>query len=150
MARIDAWIAAQPEPRPTRPEAIRRLLAEALGKPADVKSPALPPASDAFLRALGHQSENAEAPSGGGVSEKASRLSDEMGGYSAAKAAFEAAERADGGPRWDHAGSCLPLGDSVGPAVFVIAPNCPLEQPASSSSPRMTARTGVGLRNAAK
>ena len=30
--RIDAWIAAQPEPRPTRPEAIRRLLAEALGK----------------------------------------------------------------------------------------------------------------------
>ena len=29
---VDAWIAAQPEPRPTRPEAIRRLLAEALGK----------------------------------------------------------------------------------------------------------------------
>jgi hypothetical protein len=28
---LDAWIAAQPEPRPTRPEAIRRLLAEALG-----------------------------------------------------------------------------------------------------------------------
>jgi hypothetical protein len=27
---IDAWIAAQPEPRPSRPEAIRRLLAEAL------------------------------------------------------------------------------------------------------------------------
>src|ERR1700722_18799690 len=66
MARIDAWIAAQRDPRPTRPEAIRRLLAEALGKPADVKSPALPPASDAFLRALGHQSENAEAPSGRG------------------------------------------------------------------------------------
>jgi len=32
--RIDAWIAAQPEPRPTRSEAIRRLLADALGKPA--------------------------------------------------------------------------------------------------------------------
>jgi hypothetical protein len=52
---LDAWIAAQPEPRPSRPEAIRRLLGEALGKPADVKSPALPPASDAFLRALGHR-----------------------------------------------------------------------------------------------
>ena len=51
---LDAWIASQPEPRPSRPEAIRRLLAEALGKPADVKSPALPPASDAFLRVLGH------------------------------------------------------------------------------------------------
>ena len=34
MARIDAWIAAQPEPRPSRPEAMRRLVAEALGKPA--------------------------------------------------------------------------------------------------------------------
>src|ERR1700677_721994 len=28
--RVDVWITAQPEPRPTRPEAIRRLLAEAL------------------------------------------------------------------------------------------------------------------------
>ena len=28
---IDAWIAAQPEPRPTRPEAIRRLVEKALG-----------------------------------------------------------------------------------------------------------------------
>ncbi len=62
MARIDAYIAAQPEPQPSRPEAIRRLLVEALGKPADVKLPALPPASGAFLRALGHQEENAEAP----------------------------------------------------------------------------------------
>jgi hypothetical protein len=35
--RIDGWIAAQPEPRPTRPEAIRRLLAEALGKTADAR-----------------------------------------------------------------------------------------------------------------
>jgi Arc/MetJ-type ribon-helix-helix transcriptional regulator len=51
---IDAWIAAQPEPRPSRSEAIRLILSQALDKPADVKSPALPPASDAFLRALGH------------------------------------------------------------------------------------------------
>ena len=41
---LDARIAAQPEPRPTRSEAIRRLVAEALGMPAAVKSPALPPA----------------------------------------------------------------------------------------------------------
>jgi hypothetical protein len=52
--RIDAWIAAQPEPRPSRPQAVRRLLNEALAKPADVKSPVLPTPSDAFLRALGH------------------------------------------------------------------------------------------------
>ena len=32
-AAIDAWIASQPDPRPSRPEAIRRLLAEAFGKP---------------------------------------------------------------------------------------------------------------------
>ena len=31
-------IAAQPEPRPSRSEAIRRLLAKALGKPADAGS----------------------------------------------------------------------------------------------------------------
>jgi hypothetical protein len=31
---LDVWIASQPEPRPSRPEAIRRLLAGALGKPA--------------------------------------------------------------------------------------------------------------------
>ena len=30
--QINAWIAAQPEPRPSRSEAIRRLLAQALGK----------------------------------------------------------------------------------------------------------------------
>jgi hypothetical protein len=35
---IDAWIAAQPEPRPSRPEAIRRILSQALGKPADAGS----------------------------------------------------------------------------------------------------------------
>jgi hypothetical protein len=30
-ARIDAWISRQPEPRPSRSEAIRRILADALG-----------------------------------------------------------------------------------------------------------------------
>lgn len=30
LAVLDHWIATQPEPRPTRPEAIRRLLADAL------------------------------------------------------------------------------------------------------------------------
>ena len=41
--RIDAWIAAQPEPRPSRSEAIRRILSQALVKTADaVKSPPLP------------------------------------------------------------------------------------------------------------
>jgi hypothetical protein len=30
LSALDTWIAAQPEPRPSRPEAIRRLLAEAL------------------------------------------------------------------------------------------------------------------------
>jgi hypothetical protein len=29
-ALLDSWIAAQPEPRPSRPEAIRRILAQAL------------------------------------------------------------------------------------------------------------------------
>ena len=31
---LDAWIVAQPEPRPSRPEAIRRILSEVLGNPA--------------------------------------------------------------------------------------------------------------------
>ena len=31
IAALDGWIAAQPEPRPSRPEAIRRILAQALG-----------------------------------------------------------------------------------------------------------------------
>ena len=35
------------------------------------------------------------------------------------KAAFDAAERTDGGAAWDRDGSCLALGDSVGRAVFV-------------------------------
>ena len=34
LSALDTWIATQAEPRPTRPEAIRRLLAEALTKPA--------------------------------------------------------------------------------------------------------------------
>jgi hypothetical protein len=44
-----------------------------------------------------------------------------MGGYRAAKAAFEATERADGDPGWDCARSCLDLGANFGPAVFVTA-----------------------------
>ena len=31
LSALDTWIAAQPEPRPSRPEAIRRLLGEAFG-----------------------------------------------------------------------------------------------------------------------
>jgi hypothetical protein len=31
LGALDAWREAQPEPRPSRPQAIRRLLAEALG-----------------------------------------------------------------------------------------------------------------------
>jgi hypothetical protein len=42
-----------------------------------------------------------------------------MGGHPAAKAAFEAAERAYGDPAWDRDWSCLALGDNVSPAVFV-------------------------------
>jgi hypothetical protein len=30
LARLDAWIAQQPDPKPSRPEAIRRLLEKAL------------------------------------------------------------------------------------------------------------------------
>ena len=36
--QLDAWIARQPEPQPTRPEAIRRILSDALIKPADAGS----------------------------------------------------------------------------------------------------------------
>lgn len=32
LVALDSWIAKQPEPQPTRPEAIRRLLEKALGK----------------------------------------------------------------------------------------------------------------------
>ncbi len=31
LARLDDWIARQPDPKPTRPEAIRRLVEKALG-----------------------------------------------------------------------------------------------------------------------
>ncbi len=31
LRNLDAWIEAQPEPRPTRPEAVRRLLQLVLG-----------------------------------------------------------------------------------------------------------------------
>jgi hypothetical protein len=30
LARLDSWIAAQPDPKPSRPEAIRRLVDKAL------------------------------------------------------------------------------------------------------------------------
>jgi Arc/MetJ-type ribon-helix-helix transcriptional regulator len=61
--QIDAWIAAQPEPRPSRSEAIRFALREWLAsQSAAVKSPALPTPSEAFLRALGHREENGEGP----------------------------------------------------------------------------------------
>jgi hypothetical protein len=36
--KIDAWIAAQPEPRPSRAEAIERLIAEALANEAEAKA----------------------------------------------------------------------------------------------------------------
>jgi hypothetical protein len=39
--RIDAWIARQPEPRPSRAEAVRRLLDEALGEPVETRRPAI-------------------------------------------------------------------------------------------------------------
>lgn len=65
--RIDAWIAAQPERRPTRAEAIRRLVAESLGKqetaaPVAVGFPT--PKSEALLRAaiLAFADEIADAP----------------------------------------------------------------------------------------
>ncbi|HEY0414625.1 MAG TPA: hypothetical protein VGD66_15940 [Allosphingosinicella sp.] len=32
-ADLDAWIARQPEPRPSKPEAIRRLVRKALSQP---------------------------------------------------------------------------------------------------------------------
>lgn len=35
LAALDAHIAAQPDPKPSRPEAIRRVLAERLGPPRD-------------------------------------------------------------------------------------------------------------------
>jgi Arc/MetJ-type ribon-helix-helix transcriptional regulator len=40
-ASLDTWMASQPEPRPSRSEAIRRLLAEALAREAAAR--AIPP-----------------------------------------------------------------------------------------------------------
>jgi hypothetical protein len=34
LARLDAWIAAQPDPKPSRPDALRRALAAFLGEPS--------------------------------------------------------------------------------------------------------------------
>jgi hypothetical protein len=41
LGRLDEWIAAQPEPKPSRPEAVRRLVEKGLGeaKPADAIAP---------------------------------------------------------------------------------------------------------------
>ena len=39
LARLDAWIASQPAPKPTRPEAVRRLIDTALTASADSKQP---------------------------------------------------------------------------------------------------------------
>jgi hypothetical protein len=33
LSALDSWIASQPDPKPSRPEAIRRILAEKLEKP---------------------------------------------------------------------------------------------------------------------
>ena len=37
LARLDDWIAAQPGPQPSRPEAIRRLVEKGLGRPVVVQ-----------------------------------------------------------------------------------------------------------------
>jgi hypothetical protein len=38
VAPLDAWIASHPEPRPSRPEAIRRILSQSLSNLADAGS----------------------------------------------------------------------------------------------------------------
>jgi hypothetical protein len=38
IAPLDAWIATHPEPRPSRPEAIRRILSQSLSNLADAGS----------------------------------------------------------------------------------------------------------------
>jgi hypothetical protein len=73
-----------------------------------------------------------------------------MGGDPAAKAAFEAAERTDDDPAWDRDCSCLALGDNVGPAVFVTAPNWPLEATDVIFVEENGEGPGVRLRRAAK
>lgn len=39
LASLDAWIAAQPDPKPSRPEAVRRLMEIGLAGQTDRKSP---------------------------------------------------------------------------------------------------------------
>lgn len=39
LAALDTWIARQPEPKPSRPEAVRRLLAAALAPVTDEEVP---------------------------------------------------------------------------------------------------------------
>ena len=41
VERLDSWIAAQSDPRPSRAEAARRILAEALGKSTETVPPAI-------------------------------------------------------------------------------------------------------------
>ena len=52
LSRLDDWILAQPEPRPSRPEAIRRLIEKALGElaggPAPPEKTEADRASDAY------------------------------------------------------------------------------------------------------
>ena len=39
LSHLDAWIAAQPEPRPSRPEAMRRILAQVVVAPTQDQFP---------------------------------------------------------------------------------------------------------------
>jgi hypothetical protein len=41
LAQLEAWIAVQPEPRPSLPEAAQRILAEALAKPTQDPCPTI-------------------------------------------------------------------------------------------------------------
>jgi hypothetical protein len=57
LSRLDDWIAAQPEPRPSRPEAIRRLLGEAFGNQepaaaAELSAPATSKSEDLLRAAI--------------------------------------------------------------------------------------------------
>ena len=38
LVRVDAWVAAQPDPKPSRPEAIRRLIEKGLGEPQSAQA----------------------------------------------------------------------------------------------------------------
>ena len=50
ITSLDAWIAAQPEPRPSRPEAIRLALREWLAAQPDAVTPELPAGRTPLLR----------------------------------------------------------------------------------------------------